>query len=625
MLERGRLTARPGLDRYVYAFPAPVSGAPAPGCRGWFRSGPHAFPARIIDRRGPVLSLSLAADKPLGSALSGSFAPNPPPEELAVNLDDSLTRPAGAALFLDPQEGWVMSAAEAAGHSGSAFEARFWPQVAGDEVAQKLSPTGLTFVWSPQPEKTPAAVVALAGHFRQKFATVLILADAPAELGPLAGLCGENAVFLGEAAPDTPLHSLSMYTKAERAREAREREQADLRNQLALLKRDEAGVKARLTLWEDLEALERRFADLGREVARFRNEWERVRRETAEAGTAWEEARTALDNSGQGLLGWLRKGGPDPKAARREEQARQAVDSAETAMRTVRREEENALEEAARLEQRLRQARQDSEKWLGRAELATELADLRGRQETAEAQLRAALSLAPLSPEKFAEGAGVVLALTADVQSGEILAGKRFPAVLALTGHPPDHDGRRRLAALVGSAEEHLVIFGDFTFWPIWSGRAPMLPDSDTPAWSSLMLAGEEDVFKLFLAEGGLFTPQALPAGGPALSALPSGRGLGLRALGEIGPANPVSALGAARAAAKFAASYKGDGPAVIVLTASAAQAGLIERLLLDLKAPAGKIFCGQPQDFIHWPPVPLVILEPAFEAPHLSHPWAWP
>jgi hypothetical protein len=63
----------------------------------------------------------------------------------------------------------------------------------------------------------------------------------------------------------------------------------------------------------------------------------------------------------------------------------------------------------------------------------------------------------------------------------------------------------------------------------------------------------------------------------------------------------------------------------VIILTASPAQSQLVSHILKDLEAPPGRIYCGEAQDFRHWPKVPLVILEPAFEAPHLSHPWAWP
>lgn len=630
VLEHGRLTARPGPDRYVYAFRSAACALPDIGRRGDFVSGPNSFPARLIDRRGPLVSISLKADKPLGPGLSGFFRPLPTAPTPGPTIpDDALPLPSGARLFLDPADGWVMSAAEAAGNQAPVFEARHWPTVCAAEIPSRLSPSGLTFVWRQRPDESSGVAASLAGHLRECGRT-LVVADSPEALEELAEM--EGAVFTGEASPGTPLHPLGIHTKAAEAHEAREREQAELRNAMALLKRDEAAVKSRLGLWEDLDESERRFENLGREVARFREQWALARLEVESSGKLWEEARAAADRSGQGLLGWMRKGGPGKKAALREERTRLALQEAEEAMRAVRREEESSLEEARRLESRLRLSRAESESWPARADLEAELERLRERQDQCAARLAASLARPPAVPERFLAEAGLILALAADLGPGEILAGRRFAAVLALTGPPPDHDGRNRLAALVLTAEKHLVICGDFTFWPVWSGRAPVLPDQpETPAWSGLIAAEERDELKLFLAEGGLWT-RPLPDGSPSLSRLESGTGpesasvgFGLRAVGEIGPANPVSALAVARAAVNYASSAAGDGPAAVILTASAAQAALVNLMLRDLKAPDGRVHCGEPHDFIHWPQVPLVILEPAFEAPHLSHPWAWP
>ena len=669
------MTARPGLDRYVYTFRTSACNLPDIGRRGDFLSGPNSFPARLIDRRGPTLSISLKADKPLGPGLSGSFRPLPPLPVPAPALPaDELPLPPGAALFLDSQDGWVMSAAEAAGNKVSSFDSHYWPAVAGDDIAGHLSPSGLTFVWRPKPSESPAVIAALAEYFFREHGRVLIASEAPAGLESLAEL--EGAVFSGEASPGTPLHPVSIYTKAAEAREAREVEQAGLRNDLSLLKSKEAAVKARLNLWEDLDELEQRFEKLGREVAEFRRQWERSRHDVEQARTSWEECRAVRDKSGPGLLSWVRQGGSNKKAVQREEESRQTLEEIEAAMRLVRREEESALEEARRLESRLRLTRLESENWAGRPQLAAELAELRNRQDQVASQLAASVAQAPVDPESFLAGAGLILALADDLSPGEILADQRFTALLVLTSHPPDHEGRQKLASLALKAERHLVIFGDFTFWPVWSGPAPTLPGRpDVPAWAGLMVAEERDELKFFLAEDGLFSQRTLPAESPSLSRMELGsrgdaaplkftyivppseksseaedsgiewsnlaenptrlkkniplaktsRGIGFRAVGEIGPANPVSALAAARAAVNFASGFQSEGPAVVILTASAAQAGLINLMLRDLKAPASRIYCGEPPDFIHWPQVPLVILEPAFEAPHLSHPWSWP
>ncbi|MGL4207748.1 MAG: hypothetical protein ACRCTY_00015, partial [Candidatus Adiutrix sp.] len=108
----------------------------------------------------------------------------------------------------------------------------------------------------------------------------------------------------------------------------------------------------------------------------------------------------------------------------------------------------------------------------------------------------------------------------------------------------------------------------------------------------------------------------------PSLS---STTGMGLRAYGEIGPANFVSALLSAKTSLEFIKLPHRENSQVIILTPSPAQAKLVTLILKDIGAPLGRIFAGEPFDFSHWPQVDLVILDLAFEAPHQSHPWAWP
>jgi hypothetical protein len=421
-----------------------------------------------------------------------------------------------------------------------------------------------------------------------------------------------------------------MFTLAAEAALKREAELAEKRRGLADLKNQEVSLKARRSDWEDLDRLESRFAALGREVAGRRRGWDQAHSELGAARAGWEEAQTAVGRSG-GLLAWVKPGRKNEQAlVERAEACRQVLAASESALADVRREEEATLAEARRLEQQLTLKRLESENWRPRAELARELSQVQARAEQAAANLATASARPQPAPSDFLTEAPLILALTAD----EPPAGRRLAAVLALVSRPRDHEGRQRLAALALAAEKHLVILGDFTFWPVWSGQAPLWPGRpDTPAWANLRVAEDSDELKTFLAEERLFAVSQVspPTSDPRLARLDLSRsegagGLGLRAPGDVGPANPVSALLVAEAALKFTLKSDHQGPAVIILAASRAQSRLLELTLAGLGVPAGRVFCGEPQDFSHWTsPAPLVILEPALAAPHTSHPWAWP
>lgn len=655
-LERGRLAGRPGLDFYVYVFDeAPVCNLPIGG-RGDFVTGAQFFPARVVDRRGPQLTLSLTADKPLGASISGLFHLSPFPSSIQAPEESSspgLRQPLGASCFLDSHDGWVMSATEAASQPKSFFEPDDWPLVERQDLPAHLSPAGLTFIWRPKPADNAATLFSLMDHFLMEHKQILVASEAPADLESLAQFTG--AIFMGVAAPGTALHPASVYTKMAEDDQAREVEQAELRQKLSLILREEAQVKADLARWDDLMALESSFKQLAHDVERCREEWEKARREVERAGAAWQEAEAVTAKNTRGLLGWLYRGRADEALARQAEAAQNDLNEAEIAMRAVRQEEDTAVGEARRLDQKLNLMRLDSESWPGKEMLQGRLDEVRNRQGEAASQLAAAVARPRPTPEDWLAQARVVLALASDMAPGEILAHLRFPVVMQLISSPPDHEERQRLAATIGHAEHHWLVLGDFTGWPIWSGRAPALPGHHgVGAWSSLIVAEEADELLMSLARGQVFDHHKLPEKGPKLSRLELGEGrgdyggFGFRAVGEIGPANPVSALAVAKAAINFTAKgypscsnldstlkddrprawpYAGSGidPAVIILTASAAQSRLINLMLSDLGAEPGRIFCGEPANFAYWPQVPLVILEPAFEAPHTSHPWGWP
>ena len=666
----GKLTGHPGSNLCLYRFHHPGS-LPEIGRRGEFVCRAGIFPARLVDRRWPMAVFCLTAGAPLTFCSDGIFrfaVPHVLPPGPPVDID---SHPAGTALFLDPRDGWIMNLAEASGRKSASFKAEHWPKAAMADLPARLASSGITFVWRQQPEPEAAFARPLIEHFGQTGGKVLVAGSAPADLEPLARIAG--AIFPGPAPEDSPLHHISVYTKIQNALAAREAEQNRLRGQLADLQRQEAAIRAEQSRWDNLADLEARFLAL-REVTACQQRWDDARRNLDKARQAWDDASIAVEQKTQGLLGWLRKGQADEKSLRIRQKAQNVLEVAENAMTAVRQEEEQSVEEALNISQQLAKTRQDAKNWPAREELAAQRADLKN-QETSTAHQLVAVQARPLpTPDDFLAAAELVLALTADLAPGEDLAGCCFAHVLALISCPPDHSGRLNLAALALTAEKTLTIAGDFTHWPIWSGAAPQLKNQNDPAWACLTLAEEASPMSLFFAEGGLFAPDiSLPSGAPLLrrlelgetaadpitfnyivapssqipdqaeseSLLPSvlalkktqkqedsnlaGCGLGLRAAGDIGPANPVSGLMAAQAALDFARDCLDEGPAVAIVTASPAQSLLINKILADLEAPAGRITAGEPLDFSGWPKVPLVILEPAFEAPHLSHPWAWP
>jgi hypothetical protein len=629
-LTGGRPDEPVGAGPPVFIFPFPGGAWPEIGRRGEFHLKAEGWrPARFIDRRGARVYLSLAAEKPLPSPLSGQirFFPRPPAPELKLSPDRPA--PPGAALFLDPQEGWLWNATEAAGQKDSLYEPELWPTIAPGDIPARLGTAGLSFIWQQTPDPEGVTARLLAEHFLRTHGRLLVVGDCPADLEPLADQSG--AIFIGEARAGSPLSRASLGSEIDRRRAARETRLAEIHRSMADLRSAEAAQRARLDLWTDLGDLERRFQDLGRDLGHRSREWGRIRAKAAEQQTAWEEVSRKSEGF-WGRLGrflaklWSRLGRFLVKA---EEERRRDLDAAEAAVREVRLAEKAALSEARNLEERLSRLRREAGSWPPRAELAAELERLAGEQKAAAADL-AGESARPLpEPDRLLAEAPLCLALAPDLPH----AGRLFPAVLRLASLRPDPPARQSLAGLALHAEKHLVIMGDFTFWPVWSGRAPSLPEApESPAWRNFKLAGAESGLAEFLAEGGLFRSAAPPqVSAPRLARLeldPEARsaavGLGLRALGEMGPVNPVSALTVARAALHFARN-RPEEPAVLILTASPAQGRLVDLMLQDLMAPPGLVFAGEPQAFNGWPRAPLVILEPAFETPHHGHPWTWP
>lgn len=655
---KGGLALGQAAGDFLYLFNCPGPGLWA-GRRGHFDCEAGLFPARVEDKSPAGLMLAVAGQAG-PSGLSGRFKPGPRPSKLKLRPEPETSYPEGWETFLDPQEGWLMRLAEASAGQSPPLKAELWPRLDAEALGAELG-SGICFIWRQKPSSgAPLAQVAEA--MRKRGGRLLIAASTAEDLKPVASL--QEALFCGPAPSSSPLFGPSLAHKILELEKIREAEEAELRDNLAQIQRRQAAVRAQQGSWEDLAQLESRFKEAEALAAELQSQRQSAESELETASRAWEKNASAVEAGG--LMSWLRPAQRAQKAAQAAEAARVAVEEAENKVDQLRQRQQSLANEALNLSQRLSHSRQESETWPSPEELAERQQALKQQTELAAQALAAACARPKPQAEELLERAETVLALTADTEPGEKLAGSRFDHILLLISQPPDLDGRAQLASLALMASTSLTIASDFSLWPIWGGEPPYSEKEGRPLWRGFTVAEESDDLSLFLAQGGLFElHREFPAGTPALKQLelepkkrpeslsfnyivaprteedesgcggelrpqrpePQGGlplGLGLRAVGDLGPANPISALMIARAAANFA-RLRAQRPAVTVITASPAQARLIELMAEDLGLPAEALKAGLPEDFFGCPPVPLVILEPAFESPHLSHPWAWP
>lgn len=673
-LNLGQPVFQPGPDLYLYTIKCPGHCQFQIGSRGIFMSESGSFPARLVDRRDSKLTFCLKSGRKPAAFLVGAFHPF---DSTAVNEPDPAIvqpLPQGTAAFLDHHDGWLVRSTEAAGGRESLSGKQPWPAISRNDLPCALLSSGINFIWSQRTDGKSARHI--AEHLIKQEGQSLALGE-PRDLEALATLPG--VVFNGPALPGSPLAAISIHTLARKAALDLEAEQGRLRENLAALKSEEAAIKAKVTQWEDLEELELKFSAMAERSEQLRLKRKSAEKHLAEKEESWERAELNIGQKGRGILGLFRRPDPETAALATLEASRAELALAEESLGQLRRNEEELADEAAALKSRLEDSRLSSLDWDSRQSLESRLESMRKKAGEAAGLLAAALDRPEPKPEDMLAGAALALALTADMLPGEALDGQRFDHVLVIAGPFPDHQERRNLACMITAARQSYAIIGDFTLWPLWDGDAPVLSQNDEArGWNSFRISEDTCPAMSYMAEGGPFqsnfTPP--PEGLPVLSRLELGQpspkavsfdyivppvadaggsqsingpldfnpqkqrrkrkqaslmntgtpcGLGLRAFGDLGPANPVSALLVAKAALNFAADIPESEVKALIITASRAQADLINGMLLDLKAEDKGVLAGEAQDFANFSSVPLVILEPAFEMPHQSHPWAWP
>ncbi len=675
-LSGGQLIARPGPDLYLYIFKLPGALSLSPGSKGVFHF--HACgtfcAAQVVDLCGPQLTLLLGVDKTPPTTLAGHFEASPPaslstpPASQSTSLTELSPE---LLLFLDPSEGWAFSATEAASAKEAVYDASSWPEIKLAELFDISQTSRPNFLWT---FGRIEAISEVAESLRALPGSLLILGSLK-DLERLAHFT--EAVYSGATPQSSPLANLSHYYRLAQKAEERDRELADLRSKLQTQKIEEAGLKAALSQWDDLKDLEMRLAALGAIAEKSRHARRKAQEKLSQLDAQWQTAE--LDSIPQGFLGYFKRN--QNKNKKKADELQVALNEAEGVFARLRQDEEGILKEAERLSERLEQDRVASGAWSTPEALLASLQLLSERQREIEENIAEALGRPSFTESELLAEAEIVLALPGSAE--ELLAGRDFDYLLVLATTPPDHRGRQELTKLALKAKKKMMVLGDFTFWPIWSGRpGPKAVSQGLKGWDNFRLADFKDPFKEFIAQGKLFTTEQFPPGAPLFSRLelgqqnleealsfdyivppslplepedselgsegkiaqlPQGKpakkrsklnfgddgasavGLGVRALGELGPANPVSALMVAEAALNFCRSHSTPGLAALILSSSPTQSKLVQAALKDLNAPPERIYCGLPEDFVAWDPVPRVFLEAAFEAPHRGHPWAWP
>ncbi|MDR2340022.1 MAG: hypothetical protein LBF40_07815 [Deltaproteobacteria bacterium] len=547
--------------------------------------------------------------------------------------DTSAQKPSlqGAAGFMDPAFGWLTEVASPPGQGPGAW-------VSLPEVGPP--PLGLSFLSAP------------AGDFLK--ATIGLLARLPKEETAMVvssdiGLLTELAKALEESGKDYPfypheeapgaLFPISLARMREDLKVRWEAEERSLMEDEAGLVARESSVKAGIDTHRGLATLEANLIALREEVAQREREWAGLEMAHGMALLSWQEAARELGTGKAGLFGMLSGKKDKEQKKEREKRAKEGLELAERALGQARREKEDFVREARGLKEELLRTRALAERLPPQEELneslravVAELSSVREGISSLRQRIRAANSQAP-SPGLL-QGRGTFLCRP-DYARELTLPQGRYPDNLIRVGPRLwSHASRKAMLADTRYAGKRFMAVHDYG--PLrFGGGVPSELMGEEP-WHSFLvspaLPRELESKRPMLAAlrpSHVFVSEILPEGVPSLGLkgglavcpIPGIPGLSFRAFGETGPANPVSALCAARLAERKLAADP-DG-LTIALTASPFQARLIRAMAKDLGIDSKAFQAGEPDDFEGAGKAGLVILDPGLGPPHTGHPWA--
>jgi hypothetical protein len=406
---------------------------------------------------------------------------------------------------------------------------------------------------------------------------------------------------------------------------AKAAEMAQLEAQIDKLKARQRAAQAKLGQWRALRALEDDLARLGQEVASREVSWSLLAEELAAARADWAQSHPS-----RSWWSFLRKN----KRAQTMSLARQRLETSEGEMARARREKADLLAEAQSLRAKVETASLAVRDWPTPQALTEEIQALTTESQELGSQLgelALAFSRTRAATDLWAQRP-VALVFPGWAEPTHLADSGPVDNLVVLNPRGRTPAAREALAQLARWPVQRLVVVGDFTAWS-WPGEPA---EGETWPWASFLSQNLQDQAKKPKILAGPFAEEIFLAE-PQPPKFPWLRELGLtkpisrwswsgpwgptwRAVEELGPFNPVSALAAVQLA--LAAHHLAPHEPINIVAPSRAQGAFLRALLQDLAPEAGNLAAGEPAELADWPPAALVIADTALGE---EHPWAWP
>ncbi|MDR1873091.1 MAG: hypothetical protein LBS60_14415 [Deltaproteobacteria bacterium] len=607
----------PFPNRHVYAFN--LLGGPASyGNRGTLTWGKKTLEARLISPlKAKTLFLTFEPFPPNDQGGRAIWRPNDDPPLPPSDSPGVL----GSKEFLDPNGGWLAAVNDF--EPPKEEDPPFSGPALGWELAPLTPPLGVSFIWEePLNDILSDLIQALPSN-----ETIWVLADEEEYLSAAAVALkrtGRRVISQGPSLLPT-LAELELSQLIDQKAKDLDLKVASLREKIALNRTKENELKEYLKTARFLMTQEKDLARLKREMDSREVMWSFSAGELDLAHQRWAKQRPE-----KSFWSFLKK-----KSGQDQNLAQSQLAAAEEEMARTRREKKALMDEAKTLRERIETAKAILSR---RPAVSVMEEELKTLEEDTRRLAKEAADLA----SSFSR-TGAVRAIFAEKPASVVFPGFSEPESLTFGGVidnlivvNPKGDSlkaQKALAALADWPSKRLLVLGDYATWP-WVG-GPL--DLKTRPFSSFVgpLLYKKSTAPQVLSGPfplGVYLEPPEPAKVPWLKDLnltqplnhfswPGPWGPVWRALDELGPFNPTSALASVELALAAQRLAKDLG-LIYILTPSPAQAALVRELLLDLNPQVTGIVAGEPADLASFPPADLVIGDTALGQ---EHPWAWP
>ncbi|MDR2353850.1 MAG: hypothetical protein LBF22_12000, partial [Deltaproteobacteria bacterium] len=542
----------------------------------------------------------------------------------------------GHDFFLDPTKGWLISFGE---NQTQKPPTSPWLDLNKDSL-----PEGLIFV---DALDFPRVILELLKRFPKDEKTLVSFDNPDLLLKTSQMLTLEKCSFFYphlEAPPE--LLRSSLRARAEELREKKQQELDSLQSENLSLTDTLNDLTKDLNTLRGLKSLEKNLETLKEEITVKESHWATIEYTYGTALSAWEKLQFSVKKSLLELLPAFISQRHKEKNKEETLEKQTTLNSAEKAMAIARQEREDFIREARALKEALAEAKNYAVNLSPLETIEERHSALQKEIQKNKAQSADILRLLnkPLSSQvDFASLTQNIFLCLESIKSEEL---PPFDNLICVNPPLRDHALREDTLKNVFLAQKRLLLLTDFT--PLfWETPAPT-DTAGVPAWHT---------FNGKVIQDSLLPPNpaqaSLTISEPKLPVLTflapvDDASFSLRALGETGPSNPLSALAAAKLASKYLESAPQDFwethvdsiigsdfqfnfyttttktlPQVLIVTPSPSQTRLIQAILRDLGKSHLSLVISEPGDLENFPPANLVILDLALAPPHSSHPWA--